>query len=91
MFRLVYSCLEKELEVLRDYLDENLTKGFIQESSSPAGYPILFIPKKNGKLCLCVDYRKLNDITIKNCYPLPCIDELMDRLTGANYYTKLDL
>src|SRR5437763_14726448 len=90
-FRPVYSCLEKELEALYEYLDENLTKGFIQESSSPAGYPILFIPKKNGKLCLCVDYRKLNDITIKNCYPLPCIDKLMDHLTGVKYYTKLDL
>src|SRR5437764_13191104 len=58
-FRPVYSCSEKELEALRDYLDENLAKGFIRESSSPAGYPILFVPKKNGKLRLCVDYRKI--------------------------------
>src|SRR5947209_15532727 len=55
-FGLVYSCSEKELQALHEYLDENLTKGFIWESSSPAGYPILFVPKKNGKLRLCVDY-----------------------------------
>jgi len=87
----VYSCSEKELQALREYLDENLAKGFIRESSSPAGYPILFVPKKNGKLRLCVDYRKLNDITIKNRYPLPRIDEIMDRINGAQRYTKLDL
>ena len=49
-FGLIYSCSEKELQALCEYLDENLAKGFIRESSSPAGYPILFIPKKNGKL-----------------------------------------
>ena len=91
MFRPVYSCSEKEFKALHEYLDENLTKGFIRESSSPAGYPILFVPKKNRKLCLCVDYRKLNNITIKNCYPFSHINELMDRLTSVNYYTKLDL
>ena len=90
-FRPVYSCLEKELETLCEYLDENLIKEFIQESSSPIKYPILFIPKKNGKLCLYVDYRKLNNITIKNYYPFPCINELIDHLTSMNYYTKLDL
>ena len=87
----VYSCSEKELQALHKYLDENLAKGFIRESSSPAGYPILFVPKKNGKLRLCVDYRKLNDVTIKNRYPLPRIDEIMDCINGAQRYTKLDL
>ena len=87
----IYTLSEKELKVLRDYLDENLKKGFIRESKSPAGYPILFAPKKDGKLRLYVDYRKLNDITIKNRYLLPNIGELRDRLSYARIFTKLDL
>ena len=87
----IYALSEKELTVLRGYIDENLRKGFIRESKSPAGYPILFAPKKDGGLRLCVDYRKLNDITIKNRYPLPNIGELQDRLANAKIFTKLDL
>ena len=79
------------MKVLRQYLDENLKKGFIRESKSPAGYLILFAPKKDGTLRLCVDYRRLNDITIKNRYPLPNIAELQDRLCNAKIFTKLDL
>ena len=62
----IYQLSEKELQVLHEYLEENLKKSFIQESQSPAGYPILFALKKDRSLRLCVDYRKLNDITIKN-------------------------
>ena len=62
----IYQLLEKELQVLCEYLEENLKKGFIQESQLPAGYPILFALKKDRSLQLCVDYRKLNNITIKN-------------------------
>ena len=62
----IYQLSEKELQVLCEYLEKNLKKGFIQESQSPAGYPILFASKKDGSLQLCVDYRKLNNITIKN-------------------------
>ena len=87
----IYALSEKELGTLRKYLDENLKKGFIQKSESPAGYPILFVPKKDGSLRLCVDYRKLNDITIKNRYPLPNIGELQDRLSKAQVFTALDL
>ena len=65
-FRPIYQLSEKELQVLHEYLEENLKKGFIQESQSPAGYLILFTPKKDRSLQLCVDYRKLNNITIKN-------------------------
>ena len=79
----IYQLSETELKALDEYLKENLAKGFIKPSSSSAGYPILFVPKKNGKLRLCVDYRKLNDITIKNRYPLPNANELRDRLQGA--------
>ena len=65
-FRPIYQLSEKELQVLREYLEENLKKSFIRESQLPAGYLILFALKKDGSLRLCVDYRKLNNITIKN-------------------------
>ena len=70
---------------------EALDRGWIRESSSPAGAPILFVPKKGGELRLCIDYQGLNRLTIKNRYPLPLIGELMDRLSKAKCYTKLDL
>ena len=76
---------------MKDFLEENLAKGFIQESKSPAGTPILFAPKKDGSLKLCVDYRGLNSITVKNRYPLPLITEIMDHVTGAKYFSKIDL
>ena len=87
----IYALSRIELETLRNYLDEMLEKGFIQPSSSPAGAPILFAKKKDGSLRLCVDYRGLNDVTVKNRYALPLIHELMDRLEGMKYVTKLDL
>ena len=62
----IYALSETELKALREYLDQNLKKKFIQPSTSPAGYPILFVPKKNRKLRLCVNYRQLNAITVKN-------------------------
>ncbi|KAK6220785.1 reverse transcriptase domain protein [Colletotrichum tabaci] len=90
-FHPIYGLNETEREALDKYLDENLKKGYIRPSESSAGYPILFVPKKNGKLRLCVDYRQLNSITKKNCYPLPLISELRDLLHGANWFTALDL
>ena len=68
----------EELEVLKKYLTENLNKSFIQASSSPPTAPVLFVKKPEGGLCFCVDYRALNTITIKNCYPLPLIQEMLD-------------
>jgi hypothetical protein len=91
-FGLIYSLSEKELKVLREYLQDSLDKGWIRESKSPAGAFILFVPKKKREdLRLCVDYRGLNRITVKNQYPLPLIGEIMDCLVGAKVYTKLDL
>ncbi|MBN6743027.1 RNA-directed DNA polymerase, partial [Acidithiobacillus sp. MC6.1] len=87
----MYQLSEKELGVLKDYIAVNLEKGFIRPSTSPAASPILFVPKKNGKLRLCVDYRQLNSITIKDRYALPLINELHDRLRGAQYFTSLDM
>jgi RNase H-like domain found in reverse transcriptase/Reverse transcriptase (RNA-dependent DNA polymerase)/Integrase zinc binding domain/Chromo (CHRromatin Organisation MOdifier) domain len=87
----IYGLSEVELKALREYLDENLGKGFITASSSPAGAPILFIKKKDGNLRLCVDYRGLNGITVKNRYPLPLISEMLNRVGKARYFTKIDL
>ena len=79
----IYALSAKELEALRDYLDENLAKGFIRPSTSPAGYLILFVLKKDSKLRLCVDYQWLNAITVKNCYLLPLVSEIQDQIQGA--------
>eukprot|EP00833_Pecoramyces_ruminatium_P003331 jgi/Orpsp1_1/1177363/evm.model.c7180000061152.1 len=87
----LYSLTEVEREELKKYLEENLKKGFIRKSTSPAGAPILFVKKKDGSLRLCIDYRKLNDMTIRNSYPLPLIGDLLDRVKGAKIFTKLDL
>src|SRR2546423_2800617 len=87
----LYPLSPAELEALREYLEENLRKGFIRLSKSPAGAPILFVPKHDGTLRLCVDYRGLNGITIKNRYPLPLISEIMDRVSGATWFSKIDL
>ncbi|KAJ1037064.1 hypothetical protein NDA10_004015 [Ustilago hordei] len=87
----IYSLSEHELKTLREYLEENLAKGFISPSDSLAASPILFVKKKDGSLRLCVDYRGLNQITIRNRYPLPLIDELLDRLCKARFFTRIDL
>ena len=76
----IYGLSERELQALRTYLEENLEKGFIQPSKSPAGAPIFFVKKKDGSLRLCVDYRRLNKIIVCNRYPLPLILELLDQL-----------
>ncbi|KAJ1576474.1 hypothetical protein NDA12_005468 [Ustilago hordei] len=81
----------KEMSELRRYLDENLEKGFIRPLKSPARSPVLFVPKKDGGLRLCVDYRGLNEITVKNRAPLPLIEEQLFLLRKARIYTKLDL
>ena len=87
----LYNLSGRELQLLREYLETMQTKGWIRTSASPAGAPILFVPKADGTLRLCVDYRGLNAVTVKNRYPLPRIDEMLDRLVGAKIYTKLDL
>ena len=79
-----------KLKVLDSYLNEALAKGWIRESKSLTGAPILFTPKKDGELRLCVDYRGLNAMTIKNHYLLPLISKLLDRLNGAIVFSKID-
>nr|GEW43892.1 putative reverse transcriptase domain-containing protein [Tanacetum cinerariifolium] len=80
-----------ELKELKDQLQELLERGFIRPSVSPWGAPVLFVKKKDGSMRLCVDYRVLHKITIRNRYPLPRIDELCDQLQGAMHFSKIDL
>jgi RNase H-like domain found in reverse transcriptase/Reverse transcriptase (RNA-dependent DNA polymerase)/Integrase zinc binding domain/Chromo (CHRromatin Organisation MOdifier) domain/Retroviral aspartyl protease len=86
-----YRMSSAELDELRKQLDTLLEKGFIQPSRSPYGAPMLFVRKKDGTMRMCIDYRALNGITIKNKYPLPRVDELLERLNGAKYFSKIDL
>jgi hypothetical protein len=81
----------KELAELKVQLNELLDKGYIHPSSSPWGYPALFVKKKDQSLRLCVDYRPLNVVTIKNKYPLPHIDILFDQLASVRVFSKVDL
>ena len=90
-FMPIYTLKETELQAVKAFVDEELAKGTIRKSTSPAGYPILFVPKKDGTLRMCVDYRHLNSITIKNRYPLPGIAQLRDQTREATIYTKLDV
>jgi Reverse transcriptase (RNA-dependent DNA polymerase) len=76
---------------LDKFLKENLKKGYIRPSQSPMASPFFFVSKKDRKLRPCQDYRYLNDWTIKNSYPLPLISEIMDKLKGTKYFTKLDV
>ena len=87
----VYRMNPAELEELKKQLAQLQEQGLIRPSTSPFGSPIIFVKKKNGSLRLCVDYRALNNITVKNKYPLPRIDDLLDRLHGAKIFSKIDL
>jgi hypothetical protein len=82
---------QTELAALREYIDENLSKNFIRHSKSLARAPILFVKKKNGSLRMCMDYRGLNKVTKKNCYPLKLISGLLEQLGNTKIFTKIDL
>jgi Reverse transcriptase (RNA-dependent DNA polymerase) len=90
-FRKVYPMSLEEQAELDTFLEEALTTGRIRPSKSPVGAPVFFVKKKDGKLRFVQDYRALNAITQKNHYPLPLIDDLIHRLSGAKYFTKLDV
>jgi hypothetical protein len=89
--RPTYRMSPPELDELKKQVADLLAKGFIQPSKSPFGAPVLFVSKKDGSKRMCIDYRALNKITIKNSYPLPRIDELFDRLQGSRHFSKIDL
>jgi len=89
--RAPYGMAPAELTELKTQLQELLDKGLIQSSITPWGAPVLFVKKKDGSLRLCIDYRELNRVTMKNKYPLPRIDDLFDQLSGAAIFSKIDL
>nr|GFC38765.1 putative reverse transcriptase domain-containing protein [Tanacetum cinerariifolium] len=89
--RAPYRLAPSEMKELVEQLKELSDKGFIRPSSSPWGAPVLFVKKKDGSFWMCIDYRELNKLTVKNCYPLPRIDDLFDQLQGSSVYTKIDL
>ena len=86
-----YRMSPAQLDELKKQLNELFEKQFIQPSKSPFGAPVLFVKKKDGSTRMCIDYRALNKVTIKNKYPLPRVDELLDRLHGAKWFSKIDL
>jgi hypothetical protein len=81
----------KDLAELKKQIEELLSKGFIHPSSSPWGAPTLLVDKKDGSRRLCIDYQSLNEVTIKNKYPLPRIEDLFDQMTGAKVFSEIDL
>ncbi|GJV20520.1 putative reverse transcriptase domain-containing protein [Tanacetum coccineum] len=89
--RAPYRLAPSEMKELSEQLQELSDKGFIRPSSSPWGAPVLFVKKKDGSFRMCIDYRELNKLTVKNRYPLPRIDDLFDQLQGSNVYSKIDL
>src|SRR5829696_6735296 len=80
-----------ELDTMREELNKLLKNGSIKPSCSPYGTLVIFVKKKDGKLWMCIDYHALNKITIKNRFPIPLIDDLMDHLHSAKVFTKIDL
>ncbi|GJZ04244.1 putative reverse transcriptase domain-containing protein [Tanacetum coccineum] len=86
-----YRLAPSEMQELSGQLQELQDKGFIRPSHSPWGAPVLFVKKKDGSLRMCIDYRELNKLTVKNRYPLPRIDDLFDQLQGSCYFSKIDL
>ncbi|GJY89145.1 putative reverse transcriptase domain-containing protein [Tanacetum coccineum] len=87
----LYRLAPSELEELSGQLKELQDKGFIRPSLSPYGAPVLFVNKKDGSFRMCIDYRELNKLTVKNCYPLPRIDDLFDQLQRSQCFSKIDL
>jgi hypothetical protein len=91
IYKTPYRMATPELAKLKEHLKEFLEKGLIHPSSSPWGAPVIFVPTKDGTQRLCMDYRALNEVTIKNKYLLLRIDDLFDQLRGACMFYKIDL
>jgi hypothetical protein len=91
IFKRAYRIFGPELVELKKQIDELSVKGYIRPSTSPWAAPILFVEKKDGTKRMCIDYRALNEVTIKNKYPLPRIEDLFDQLRGASVFSKIDL
>jgi hypothetical protein len=91
IFKRPYRMVANQLAELKEQLQELLDKGYIRPSAPPWGAPVIFVPKKDGTQRMCIDYHSLNEVTIKNKYPLTGIDDLFDQLNGACVFSKIDL
>ena len=89
--RAPYRMAPAELKELKVQLQDLLDKGFVRPSVSPWGAHVLFVKKKDGTLRMCIDYRQINNVTVKNKYPLPRIEDLFDQLKGAGIFSKIDM
>ncbi|GKF79836.1 hypothetical protein Tco_0235404, partial [Tanacetum coccineum] len=89
--RAPYRLAPSKMKELSEQLQELSDKGFIRHSSSPWGSPVLFVKKKDGSFRMCIDYKELNKLTVKNRYPLPRINDLFDQLQGSSIYSKIDM
>ncbi len=87
----VFPLSQPESEAMKSYIEKELAKGFIRPSTSPASAGFFFVKKKDGGLHPCIDYRALNDLTVKFLYPLPLVPAALEQLRTAKYFTKLDL
>ena len=86
-----YRMAPSELKELKVQMEELMSKGFVRPSTSPWGVPVMFVKKTDGSLRLCIDYRELNKVTIRNQYPLPRINDLFDQLQGARVFLKINM
>jgi hypothetical protein len=91
IYKTLFRMTTPELAGLKEHIKELLEKGFIHPSSSLSGAPLIFVLKKDGTQRLCMDYHALNEVTVKNKYPLPRIDDLFDQLRGACVFSMIDL
>jgi hypothetical protein len=91
IYKTPYRMATSVLAKLKEHIKELLEKGFIRPTSSPWGAHVIFVPKKDDTQRMCMDYRALNEVTVKNKYPLPMIDDLFDQLRGACVFSKIDL
>ena len=90
-YRRPYNMSASENEVIKKWIDEQLEKGNIQKSNSPAASPVLVVRKPSGGLRVCVDYRALNELTVKSRYPIPLVNETLNKISGKKWFTKLDV
>jgi hypothetical protein len=87
----IYPTNKVEGETIKEYIDSMMSKGFIKHSKAPHGYPVIFVKKKDGSLCMCIDYRCLNEVTVRNDYPIPLQSMLTNQVKGAKHFAALDL
>ncbi|UYV64286.1 hypothetical protein LAZ67_3000151 [Cordylochernes scorpioides] len=86
-----YRVSAKERTIIKDQIDKMLEEGIIRPSSSPWSFPVILVKRRDGKYRFCVDYRKLNEVTVKDVYPIPRIDDVLDTLQGSKYFSAIDL